>query len=527
MNKKVMGLIILGIFFLALTVNGAENGTKWEVFVDKDVMTGDETWIAASPEASTMEGLNFSNFITLAGVRARLCVGYDGEKEWVFVTFSIGPYPNEYEYGSEYDIINTRIKWDNKVETIQLHRDWKRQLNILKFPDDKDYVSKIIESKTMVLELDWFMVGFVHFKFPLEGAAEAIEEIHKKFDISKNNSYSYDIVKSSNDLFLKPRFQVISRDITFTICEDLSVDFATKVEILTENERDYETLVEGFNTPDEEKLSLFQQSLDNLKEQIPRDFVVLSYESTVNSNYPMIYVDETVKLEGLVYRNNKGNIEFSLPGQLLSAQNEQVTVRVHYPYRWEVLSVNPTPTYIEQNVIGYSYTGVFGYPTIEFKGAENETKWTVSVSTDEMTGEETWYALSPEVSPTEPIDLPSEDIKAVLSVGYDGENEWVCIWFNYDVRIYLNDAEYGGEYYIINTRIRWDDKVEDIQLYIDWKRQDNILNFPTDKDYVSKIIESNMMVLELDWLGEGNVYFQFPLEGAAEAIDEIHKKFSE
>ncbi|RLL86189.1 hypothetical protein CN13_08235 [Petrotoga sp. HKA.pet.4.5] len=166
---------------------------------------------------------------------------------------------------------------------------------------------------------------------------------------------------------LQPHFQVTTRDITFTIYEDLSVDFATNVEILTENERDYETLVEGFSTPDEEKLSLFQQSLDNLKEQIPRDFVVLSYESTVNFNYPMIYVDETVKLEGFVYRNENGNIEFSLPGQFLSDQNEQVTVNIHYPYGWEVLSVNPTPTYIEQNVIGYSYTGAFGYPTIEFK----------------------------------------------------------------------------------------------------------------------------------------------------------------
>jgi len=166
---------------------------------------------------------------------------------------------------------------------------------------------------------------------------------------------------------LQPHFQVISRDITFTIYEDFSVDFATEVEIRTEKENDFETLVQGFNTPDEEKLSLFQQSLDNLKEQIPRDFAVLSYESTVNSNFPMIYVDETVKLEGLVYRNDKGNIEFSLPEQPLSAQNEQVTVTVHYPYDWEVLSVNPTPTYIDQNVIGYSHTGVFGYPTIEFK----------------------------------------------------------------------------------------------------------------------------------------------------------------
>jgi hypothetical protein len=165
------------------------------------------------------------------------------------------------------------------------------------------------------------------------------------------------MTKSSKGQYTEYQFQVIRRDITFTIYEDFSVDFATKVEISTENERNYEMLVEEFNAPDEEKLSLFQQSLENLKEQIPRDFVVLSYESTVNSNSPLIYVDETVKLEGLVYRNNEGNIEFSLPGQLLSDQNELVTVNIHYPHGWEVLSVNPTPTYIEQNVIGYSYTG--------------------------------------------------------------------------------------------------------------------------------------------------------------------------
>jgi hypothetical protein len=33
------------------------------------------------------------------------------------------------------------------------------------------------------------------------------------------------------------------------------------------------------------------------------------------------------------------------------------------------------------------------------------------------------------------------------------------------------------------------------------------------------------MLLELNWYGEGNVYFQFPLEGADEAIYELYKKF--
>jgi len=526
MNKKVMGLIILVMFFLALTVNGAENGTKWEIFVKKDIMTGEETWIAASPEIFNLEETSPIRPLVFGDKKARLYVSYDGEKEQVFIEFNTPILLNETKWEDGYEVVNTRVKWDNKVENIQLYIDWGSHEDILLFPNDQDYVSKIIESKTMILELDWYMAGFVHFKFPLEGAAEAINEIHKKFDISKNNGYSYDMTKSSKDLYTELQFQVITRDITFTIYDDLSVDFATKVEILTENERDYNTLVEGFNTPDEEKLSLFQQSLDNLKEQIPRDFVVLSYESTVNSNSPLIYVDETVKLEGLVYRNNKGNIEFSLPGQFLSDQNEQVTVNIHYPYGWEVLSVNPTPTYIEQNVIGYSYTGAFGYPTIEFKGAENEKKWEVFIFKDEKAGKKTGVAISPLIAPTDSMGSPYSDIEAALGVGYDGKYEWVCISFVQPPNLSGTELGDQNEYDIISTRIKWDDVVETTELIYLWGS--NLLCFiEVSEKVISKIINSDTMILELDWHSEGRIYFQFPLEGADEAINEIHNKFSE
>ena len=165
---------------------------------------------------------------------------------------------------------------------------------------------------------------------------------------------------------LSPNFQVLSREVIFDIHEDLMVDFSTKVNIRTEKENDFNTLLSGFNTPDEEKAQLFQDTLDKLKEQIPRDFVVISYVSTINSNFPNIIVDETVTLKGFVVEKEDGVIEFSLPNQLLSAENERVDVTIHYPDSWEVVSVNPNPTYIEQNVIGYSHTGSLNYPTIQF-----------------------------------------------------------------------------------------------------------------------------------------------------------------
>jgi hypothetical protein len=59
-------------------------------------------------------------------------------------------------------------------------------------------------------------------------------------------------------------------------------------------------------------------------------------------------------------------------------------------------------------------------------------------------------------------------------------------------------------------------------------RGSNLLCFiEVSEKVISKIINSDTMILELDWHSEGRIYFQFPLEGADEAINEIHNKFSE
>ena len=165
---------------------------------------------------------------------------------------------------------------------------------------------------------------------------------------------------------LRPRFHVVSRVIEFNIYEDLRVDFSTKVDIQVEREKDFSTLVSSFGTSDEEKLTMFQETLDNLEKQVPRDFVVLSYDSAVESEYPFIYVDETVKLKGFVIEKEDGTIEFSLPNQLLSGENENVKVTIRFPEHWKVVSVEPDPNYIEQNTIAYSYIGTRNYPTVQF-----------------------------------------------------------------------------------------------------------------------------------------------------------------
>jgi hypothetical protein len=150
-------------------------------------------------------------------------------------------------------------------------------------------------------------------------------------------------------------------------------------------------------------------------------------------------------------------------------------------------------------------------------------QWDTSVSKNEMTGTETWYASSPVVAPKEKMDFPYSNVKAWLGIGYDGKNEWVYVGFNEAPN--LNDTSTKDGYNLVSTRIKWDDKIKDIQLTQEWGSK--FIHFKDDEAVVSKIAKSNTVLLELNWYGEGKVYFRFPLDGSSAAIDKIHNAFED
>ncbi|MFW5787236.1 MAG: hypothetical protein ACOCV3_03110, partial [Halanaerobiales bacterium] len=78
-------------------------------------------------------------------------------------------------------------------------------------------------------------------------------------------------------------------------------------------------------------------------------------------------------------------------------------------------------------------------------------EWTTSVSEDKMTDSETWYALSPEISPESKMEFPYHNIKAWIGIGYNGEDEWVYVGFNESPNL-LNTATEDG-YDLIEIRI--------------------------------------------------------------------------
>jgi RNA polymerase subunit RPABC4/transcription elongation factor Spt4 len=146
-------------------------------------------------------------------------------------------------------------------------------------------------------------------------------------------------------------------------------------------------------------------------------------------------------------------------------------------------------------------------------------EWGSSSATDEMTGKKSNYVNSITIGPTKPMEFPYHDTKAWLGVGCDSKSEWVYIGFNNSPN--LSDTETEDGYNVINTRIKWNGAVENVKLTQKWSAK--FIHFKNGAHIISKILNSDTAMLELQWHGQQPAYFEFPLKGASEAIKNMRK----
>jgi hypothetical protein len=149
-------------------------------------------------------------------------------------------------------------------------------------------------------------------------------------------------------------------------------------------------------------------------------------------------------------------------------------------------------------------------------------QWETSTSVDKMTGKRQVFAASPTVPPTEKMEFPYRDVTAWLGVGCDGKSEWAYIGFSKAPNLIDTETESG--YSRINTRIKWNESVQNVTLIQEWGAA--FLHFQDDHRAISKITTSNSALLELKWYGQNHPYFSFPLDGAAASVTEMRKQCS-
>jgi hypothetical protein len=173
MKKRIITLSILLVFVLSFMVYASG---QWDTFVSKDEMTGEKIWYASSPSVGPTEKMGFP----YGSIKARIGIGYDGEDEWGYVGFTEAPNLNDTSIEDGYNVIRTRIKWDDELESVELIQYWGSKF--IHFRDDNTVVSNIAKSNAVLLELNWYGEGNVHFRFPLDGSVDAINKIHSAFD---------------------------------------------------------------------------------------------------------------------------------------------------------------------------------------------------------------------------------------------------------------------------------------------------------------------------------------------------------
>lgn len=144
---------------------------SWRVSSSQNEMTGSLEIYAHSPTTEPTKRMSFP----YSNVRAWLGVGCNKDDEWVYVGFSDSPNITDDETKDGYNLIRTRVKWDNAIENVVLTQKWGAKF--LHFQNSNSILQKIIESDSALLELQWHGQQSVFFKFDLKGSLKAIGDI--------------------------------------------------------------------------------------------------------------------------------------------------------------------------------------------------------------------------------------------------------------------------------------------------------------------------------------------------------------
>jgi len=133
---------------------------------------------------------------------------------------------------------------------------------------------------------------------------------------------------------------------------------------------------------------------------------------------------------------------------------------------------------------------------------------------DKMTGEVSAYAFSDRVQSDPRMGFPYGNVKAWLGYGCKKNDDWVYIGFTLSPNFTKGDTQDG--YDILELRVKWDNKIEIHRFHHTWGSKS--IQFMHLESTLKGILESNKVLIEFNWYGEGNVYFEFSLKNSTKAI---------
>ena len=141
---------------------------QWRITSSTDEMTGKKSVYALSPRVQSTRPM----VSPYTGVTGQIGFGCSGQDEWVYVHFSEAPNLVGTETHDGYDIVRTRLRWDDSVVRGQFRQDWGERF--LHFRPYDTAIEKIMAAGVLLVELPWYGSGDVYFRFSLAGSSDAI-----------------------------------------------------------------------------------------------------------------------------------------------------------------------------------------------------------------------------------------------------------------------------------------------------------------------------------------------------------------
>lgn len=162
------------VFIVVLVTFNTQVIAQWDVSTSTDEMTGEKSSYCSSPIASPTKTMDFP----YSDTQAWLGIGCDGNSEWVYIGFTNQPNLIDTDTEDGYNVISTRVKWNDNVVNQQFTQTWGAKF--LHFNNDKTVIENIMKSNTLLVELNWHGNGKTYFKFNLLGSSKAISQMRAK-----------------------------------------------------------------------------------------------------------------------------------------------------------------------------------------------------------------------------------------------------------------------------------------------------------------------------------------------------------
>lgn len=165
LKTKVLLSVVILVLALSITAFATDG---WWNFDTEDEEDG-KNYYAISPEAYPSQVIpeGYGSLEMWVGV------GCNVYEEWIFLGFTEKPDLRGLRIGKDgIDDGHIRIVFDGKVERFPILQEWGSRF--LHFENDDTIIRRIQDSDFMIIELDWYGLGYIYYEIDLTGADEAI-----------------------------------------------------------------------------------------------------------------------------------------------------------------------------------------------------------------------------------------------------------------------------------------------------------------------------------------------------------------